>query len=274
MRMALNRVAHSERVRTAWLLFGILLGLSSAAPADSPKSIDLPRPGQRDFVLDEAGLIKPADLDAIRQQADRLLIDKAAPLIVVTVDSLAQHGGKGRTVEKFARDLFNQWQIGPARVGEIPWNYGMLLLVSKEDRKARIELGAGWKHDKDDEAKRIMDESIVPKFREGDFSGGIVAGVESLDRMARGLRLPAAPRPASHYLVAAVVAGLTVFTAVSLFRRGSSGWAWLFWGAVIGVVGYAIHQALTRSHDSDGGGFTGGSFGGGSSGGGGASGDW
>ena len=76
----------------------------------------------------------------------------------------------------------------PPKSAETPWNYGMLLLVSKGDRRARIELGAGWRHDKDVQAEQIMDEQIVPRFKQGDFSGGIEAGVESLDKLARDLK--------------------------------------------------------------------------------------
>ncbi len=149
----------------------------------------------------------------------------------------------------------------------------MLLLVSKQDRKARIELGAGWKHEKDVAAQQIMDKLIIPQFKRGDFSGGIVAGVEGLDKIARDLQLPTPPRSASHYLIGAAFVGLAVFTVVSLIRRGSSGWAWLMWAEVFAATGAILHHMATSS-SSGGGGFSGGSFGGGSSGGGGASGSW
>jgi uncharacterized protein len=160
------------------------------------------------------------------------------------------------------------------KLGENPWNYGILLLVSQQDRKARIELGAGWKREKDAQCQQIMDELIIPKFKEGDFSGGIVAGVEGLDKMARDLQLPTKPRPASHYWIGAIFVGLMIFTIVSLIRRGSSGWAWLMWAAIFGVIGYILYQMATSSSRGGGGGFSGGSFGGGFSGGGGATGSW
>jgi uncharacterized protein len=242
-------------------------------PAQTLGQIALERPGDREFVLDKANLISDADKQQIKQLADKLLTDKAAPMIVVTIESMAQHGGAGLRIETFARLLFDQWGIGPARLGDTQWNYGMLLLVSKQDRLARIELGAGWKREKDAVAEKIMNELIIPRFKSGDFSGGIVAGVEGLDKMARDLELPTRPRPTSHYVVGAVFFGLMVFTIISLIRRGSSGWAWLMWAAVFGVVGMILYQMAT-SRSSGGGGFSGGSFGGGSSGGGGATGSW
>ena len=182
---------------------------------------------------------------------------------------------RGLRIETFAHLLFDQWQVGPATLGKTPWNYGILLLVSKEDRKARIELGAGWRRDKDVQAQQIMEEQIIPRFKQGDFSGGIVAGVESLDKMARGLKLPSPPHSTSQYVVSAVLLGLAVFTVVSLIRRGSSGWAWIFWAALLGIIGAILYQMATSStRGGSGGGFSGGSFGGGFSGGGGATGSW
>lgn len=265
-----------SRISGSFLL-GILVGglTFETANGQTPGQISLERPGDREFVLDKADLLTEADEQKIKQLADKLLTDKAAPIVVVTIESMADHGGAGMRIETFARLLFDQWGIGPAKLGETPWNYGILLLVSEQDRVARIELGAGWRRDHDAIALRIMDELIIPCFKSGDMSGGIVAGVEGLDKMARDLQLPTRPRPAWHYLVGVVFVGLMIFTAVSLYRRGSSGWAWLMWAAVFGVVGMILYHLATNSGSRrGGGGFSGGSFGGGFSGGGGASGSW
>jgi uncharacterized protein len=258
----------------ACLLFIVsLMLLPKTAHAQIAEQFDLARPGDREFVLDTANMLNDTEEQKIKQIADRLLTDKAAPIIVVTIESMAQHGGAGLRIETFARLLFDQWGIGPEKLGDTQWNYGILLLVSQQDRKSRIELGAGWKREKDIAAQKVMDDLIIPRFKNGDFSGGIVAGVESLDKMARGLQLPSRPRPASHYIIGVVFLGLMVFTVVSLIRRGPSGWAWLMWAVVFGAVGTILyHMATSRS--SGGGGFSGGSFGGGFSGGGGASGSW
>ncbi len=236
--------------------------------------IDLERPGEREFVRDLAGMIDEADERRIREIGEQLLREKATPIIVVTIESMAKHGGAGLRMETFARLLFDQWEIGHARLGGQPWNTGILLLVSKDDRKARIELGAGWGREKDEFCQQIMDEQIIYRFKQGQFSEGILAGVEALDKMARGLELPSRPRPWWHYALIVGFIGLAIVTVVSLVRRGSSGWAWLFWGAVFAVLGYLLYTFLTSSRRSDGGGFSGGSFGGGFSGGGGATGSW
>ena len=169
----------------ACLLFVVSsIMLPGTVHAQMPGQIDLERPGDREFVLDTANMISDAEEQKIKQLANQLLTEKAAPIIVVTIESMAQHGGAGLRIETFARLLFDQWGIGPARLGGTQWNYGILLLVSQQDRKSRIELGAGWKHEKDAVAQKIMDEMIIPRFKSGDFSGGIVASVEGLDKMA------------------------------------------------------------------------------------------
>jgi uncharacterized protein len=238
-------------------------------------TITIERPGDREFVRDLAGMIDAADEEKIRALCDKLLTDKATPIIVVTIESMAKHGGEGMRIETFATLLFDQWQIGHAKLGGQNWNTGILLLVSKGDRKARIELGAGWGREQDALCDQIMQEQIIPHFKEREFSGGIVAGVEALDKMARGLELPTRPRPWWHYGLIVGLVALAIFTVVSLIRRGAGGWAWLLWAAVFGVLGYLLYSFLTsRGSGSSGGGFSGGSFGGGFSGGGGATGSW
>jgi uncharacterized protein len=252
------------------------LALASSAVAQIP----FERPGPRDFILDQAHLITEADQQQIRQIADRLLTDKAAPIIVVTITSLAENGGAGMSIETYARQLFNQWGIGPAEVRGQPWNHGMLLLVSKGDRKARIELGAGWGRHKDAEADLVMRTMIIPPFKQGEFSRGILTGVIGLDQIARSLQLPSSMASQSDYRIQYCLLGLLIslasFSIVSIVREGHRGWAWIFWGAVFAAVGAVLYSMLNSDSDSgsSGGGFGGDSFGGGFSDGGGSTGSW
>ncbi|MFN9049475.1 MAG: TPM domain-containing protein, partial [Planctomyces sp.] len=66
--------------------------------------------------------------------------------------------------------------------------------VSKEDRAARIQPGAGWGTADNLRFQQIMDEHMVPQFKQGQFAQGIVGGVIALDKMARGLKVPARTR--------------------------------------------------------------------------------
>lgn len=264
-----------------WLCFLPEFAIAQQAEAET-QLISLKPPGDREFVRDQAHLLTDADVAKIKQIADKLLTEKATPIIVVTIDSMAEHGGAGMRIETFARLLFDQWKIGVAKLNGQDWNTGILLLVSKGDRKARIELGGYWRREQDQQCQQIMEQIIVPRFKQGDFSGGILAGVEALDKMAHGLPLPKGSERASQppstmaYVLIAVAVGLGIFTLVSMIRKGSSGWAWLLWAAVFGLVGFLLYQFLTSSSSNggSGGGYSGGSFDGGFSGGGGTTGSW
>ncbi len=249
------------------LLFGTH-GLNSVRALE----LTIERPGDREFVRDLAGMLDEQTTKQIKELCDKLLTDKATPIIVVTIDSMAEYGGADMRIETFATLLFDQWQIGQAKIGDEDWNTGIMLLVSKNDRKARIELGAGWGHREDKLCQQIMDDYIIANFKQGKYQAGILAGVEALDKMARKLELPTKPVSPWTYVIIAVAVGLVIFTVVSLIRRGSSGWAWLMWGVIFAIIGTLLYQMLNNR--GGGGGFGGGSFGGGFSGGGGASGSW
>ncbi len=267
----------NSALRLACLFMAFVSFSSVQLAAAELGQITLERPGPREFILDNAELLSPEEKEKLKQICDKLLTDKATPINIVTIDSMAEYGGAGMRIETFAMLLFNQWQHGIAEIDGKAWNTGILLLVSRNDRRARIELGAYWRRDQDALAQQIMNEQIVPRFKEGEYAAGIIAGVESLDKMARGLELPKAPaQPLTwkHYLVGAIAVGLVIFTFVSLYRRGASGWAWLFWGALFAGIGYLLYTMATSRGGRSGGGFSGGSYGGGFSGGGGASGSW
>ena len=255
------------------ICFSVAVLCCMVASSVVAQDVALERPADLEFVRDNAGMIDEADSQHIREICRNLLAEKATPIIVVTIDSMAKHGGKGQSIEKFATQLFDRWQIGHARLGKTEWNTGILLLISKGDRKARIELGAGWGRSENVLCQSIMDDHIIYHFKQGNFSTGIVAGVEALDKMGRKLTIPSQPRPWWHYAAVVGAIGLGVFTIVSLQRSGANGWAWLFWGVVFSIIGLVLYNMLTSSSNSSSGGF-GSSYGGGSSGGGGATGSW
>ncbi len=218
------------------------------------------KPPKTAFFVDEAELIKPEDASAINEIASKLLSEKRVPLFVVTVRSLSAHQAAGGGVERYARNLFDHWGIG--------WqdrNYGMLLLVAFGDRKARIELGADWSGQHDAAAQNVMDDLIVPQFKRGDFSLGILDGVRGMDAMARGLALPTPTAPWWFWPAIIIGAIFLVVVIINLFRSGRKGWAW----ALIAAIAVILFFVLSRAASGSGGG-----FGGGSGGGGGASGSW
>jgi uncharacterized protein len=220
------------------------------------------KPSSEHYYVDEAGLLTPEVGEKIDTMAAALLKEEKIPLYVVTISSLASHDAVTQTIEQYAAELFDTWGIG--------WqdrNYGILLLISKGDRKARIELGGDWAGNYDHQAQRVMGELIVPAFKRGDFATGIADGVRGLDAMARGLELPKPKAP--WWFWPALIGGLVlvILMIINLFKSGRSGWAW----AVIAALGVLLFFIIRQSLSSSG---SGGGFGGGSSGGGGATGSW
>lgn len=237
------------------LLCGCLL-LSPAAAQDFPD-----KPAKADFYVDRAQLLDGPAREEINRLAGTLLREERVPLFVVTINSLSAQGASGLGIEGYARELFDHWGIGSqAR------NYGILLLISRGDRKARIEFGAGYGRGQDAAAQDIMQSLIIPAFKREDYSTGIVDGVRGLDAMARGLALPKPTPP--WWLLPALIGGgiLLVLVIINLFRSGRSGWAWALIVAVLALLFFVVRHA--NSQGSAGG------FGGGSSGGGGATGSW
>jgi len=237
--------------------FGLLVQRVGAQQATFPA-----KPTSENFYVDEAGLIAQGEGKAINEVAGALLRDDRVSLIVVTISSLTAHNAAGYTIERYAFELFNEWGIGSERR-----NYGMLLLVSKGDRRARIELGSAWGHSYNVKAQEVMSTLIIPRFKEGNYSEGILAGVRGMDAMARGLALPKPKQPWWTIPLILAVLGLIIAVIVSLFKNGQKGWGWALI-ALLGVILFFLIRSALQSRGS------GGAFGGGYSGGGGASGSW
>jgi uncharacterized protein len=266
------------------LLLAVFL-LGSAVPQEGPRYPA--KPGPRDFILDEAKLLKPDDAAEIRILCDEVLTKKKAPIIVVTIPSLAAYGAGGWPIERYALNLMSEWGVGWPE-----WNYGMLLLVSIGDRKARNELGGSWERRKDDDAKRVMSERIIPHFKKGDPSKGVLEGVRGLHDIAldavasraqpkRGAPVPApapAPVPGATWsglgclpvLLVIVVGGVILMFVFRMLRRGSvtswgnrgpygggsyggggGGFGSSFGGGLLGgALGSMLGGAVSRRYDS------------------------
>ena len=118
----------------------VLLTLVSLAATAWAQEVRFPpKPDPESFYVDMASVVAEVEGKEINEVARTLLQEERMPLLVVTIPSLTEYGAAGYTIERYATALFNEWGIGSEQR-----NYGMLLLVAVGDRKARIELGAGW----------------------------------------------------------------------------------------------------------------------------------
>jgi uncharacterized protein len=123
-----------------------------------------------------------ASLDQTLRDFEQRKGSQIAVLIVPTTEP--------ETIEQYSIRVADAWKIGRRKVDD-----GAILVVAKNDRKLRIEVGYGLEGTLTDAvSNRIINEVIVPKFRSGDFPGGISSGIERILRVVDGEPLPAPAR--------------------------------------------------------------------------------
>lgn len=228
---------------------GWLAGFASAAPVVVQ---DVPRADG--WVTDLADLITPADEATLEAELEAWKKGSGHEIAVLTVTSLG-----GRTVEEYALNVARTWAMGQKGL-----NDAALLVVSKNDRKMRIEVGRGLEGDLTDLATgRILRDLMTPAFKRGDFSSGIVQGVRAMRAVAGGdmSYLPKQRANVENWVPAIFITIIIVMFIVRMLRA-------------VGALGRGMPISGRRSFGSRGGfgGFGGFSGGGGRSSGGGFSG--
>jgi len=142
-------------------------------------------------------------------------------------------------IEQYAVRVEETWKLGRKGVDD-----GVLLVVAKEDRKLRIEVGYGLEGALNDAtARRIIEEDITPRFKQGDFYGGIRAGVERIIKIIDGEPLPA-PKHPSKSSQSDDLMGILLYGFIAVFLFGGLLRAILgrFLGS--GVIGVAAGVAM------------------------------
>jgi uncharacterized protein len=138
-------------------------------------------------VVDQTGTLSSGDIAQLTQtlaDLERRKGSQIAVLIVPTTD--------GEAIEQFSLRVAEAWKIGRKKIDD-----GALLVIAKNDRRLRIEVGYGLEGVLTDvTSKRIIDEVITPKFKNGDFAGGISAGVNRIIGLVNGEKLP---EPETHW---------------------------------------------------------------------------
>jgi uncharacterized protein len=137
-------------------------------------------------VVDQTGTLSGGDVAALTQTLKDLEARKGSQVAVLIVPTT-----QPESIEQFSIRVAEAWKIGRKKIDD-----GALLVIAKDDRKLRIEVGYGLEGALNDAtAKRIIDEVITPRFRSGDFAGGISAGVGRIIGVIDGEWLPAPARP-------------------------------------------------------------------------------
>ncbi|MAE63428.1 MAG: hypothetical protein CMJ18_04080 [Phycisphaeraceae bacterium] len=216
------------------------------------------------YVTDLAGLLSPDEQERIEVWLWQTESRTNVEIVVVTLDSIGDYPGTANgSIEAFARGLFDAYGIG-----NMPENDGVLLLIAKRDRNARVELGAGYGRTRDRDADRIMQNQIIARFRKGRFAEGVTEGVRAIMLEFAGVR---SGFPWS-ILAAGVAIPVLGAIAYSLFRNGKRGWGWICVGLIIVLMLFILRKTYTvirhlPESRSD-------SWGSGGFGGGGATGSW
>ena len=196
------------------------LAFGSAA---ATHAVDVPYLSGR--VVDNADLLTPDAEQRIAARLETLERETGAQVVVLTVPTL-----DGNPLEDYALKVVETWKLGRKGVDD-----GALFLVAREERSVRIEVGYGLESKLPDiTGKRIIDELVVPRFRDGDFAGGVEAGLDAIEKGVRGGDpLPPPPSrglgdgsPAPGRLLLGVVFLLfvTPFAMAALYTSGPGGW--------------------------------------------------
>ncbi len=219
-------------------------------------------------VIDEAGVIDRAAEAAVATALRALHDQGGSQITVLTVNSL-----EGLPIEQASIKVVDAWKLSGRNA-----DTGVLLLIAPKERKMRIEVGRGLEGSLTDaDSKRIIDESIRPLFRSGDYSSGVIVGVYQIARKTdpsidlapylegKGKRPPLANEESPHrlWIIFILILLFLIFGRPSRrrgFFGGGGGWGGGGWSGGGG--------------NWSGGGSGGWSGGGGGFAGGGASGDW
>src|SRR5215475_11810233 len=164
--MIAGRIPSAFGGRGAWVAgaLGLLLLAIGA-------SFALNFPALTGRIVDQANIIQPATRVALEGKLAELESKSGIQLVVATVNSL-----EGQDIEPYANELFRNWKLG-----EKQKNNGVLLLVAPNERRVRIEVGYGLEKTLTDAlSKVIIINAITPRFKAGDFSGGISRGVDDI----------------------------------------------------------------------------------------------
>ncbi len=251
-------------------------------------------------VTDLTATLSGPQISALEAELSSFEQEKGSQVVVLIISTTDPE-----TIESFGIRVAEEWQIGRGGVDD-----GVLLLIAKDDRKVRIEVGYGLEGAIPDAyAKRIIENIIIPNFRQGQFYNGIENGVGAIIGLIDGEELPEITQEAPNTMgmknesifMTLIIFGVIVLSILkALIKKSKYKWvavsvasilAGLIFGSFIfGGIGFAISSLIMFSSGSSGrggryygGGFSGGggsfggggfSGGGGSFGGGGASGGW
>ena len=233
------------------VLFGCLFNNTAFAKLEVPAAPPLERP-----IIDQTESLANEDINRIAQLINAERQKKSFQIGVLMISTL----GSDDSLEEYSLKVARQWGVGDKKKSN-----GVLLLIAKNDRKMRIEVGNGMEGSLTDaRASQIIRNTIAPKFRSGDYAGGVEAGVKRIIDVAEGRNLSDNDMDGESIVsILFIVIFITIIVIAILKGNGSNGRRRRYWWLAGG-----------SDSSSSGSSSSGGSFGGGGFSGGGASGGW
>ena len=133
-------------------------------------------------VVDQTGTLSGSDIASLEQKLKDFEERKGSQVAVLIVPTTSPE-----SIEQYSLRVVESWKLGRKKIDD-----GVLLIIAKDDRKLRIEVGYGLEGVLTDfTSKRIIDEIITPRFKNGDFAGGISDGIDKILSVIDGEPLPA-----------------------------------------------------------------------------------
>jgi len=224
----------------AALVAGAALSLTALAQ-DAGEPIAVPKLTAR--VIDQTGTLAPQEQQGIEAKLRAFEQSKGSQVAVLMVPSIG-----AEPIEDFALRVTDAWKLGRAGVDD-----GVLFVVAKQQRKMRIQTGRGVQGTLTDAlSRRIIADIVAPRFRTGDFAGGIEAGVDAIMKAIEGESLPLPEKKAQAKVDSLssysdfLWIGFFAIPIVAMFLRGIFG---RFFGASLtsgltGIAGWLVFGSL------------------------------
>ena len=215
--------------RIAVLLLFLGMTLSLVPPAAAALSV----PPLSAHVNDYAHMISGQTAGALERELTELEKTDSTQIVVLTIPGL-----EGENLEDFSIRAAEAWKVGSKGVDN-----GVILLIVKDDRKVRIEVGRGLEGKLTDLVSgRIIRNEIVPRFKAGDFDGGVTAGVSAIVGVVRGEYKAREQGAGRRHGGTTPIFTLLIFLFIAIVFAGALS---KVLGAAVGAVGLPIAAKLS-----------------------------
>lgn len=190
-----------------FVLFTITLIILSLSAITAFGTVGIPTPEMH--VSDHANIIEKQTENSLNSFLAELEIKTGTQMIVLTVDTTG-----GIPIDQFSIDIANEWKLGQAQLDN-----GVLVVIAKEDRKYRIEVGSGLEAIIPDSfCREIANTLFIPNFRNGNYNDGIYQGtIAIINKIANNIGVTISGAPKKIHLPQRKSSGLSFLPILLIF---------------------------------------------------------